>query len=308
MLSVVVVIVSDTLNPECGTALLGNVLDALGRQVDPPPMEIVVPHQPAVRGIAEARARYSQVRFVCAPELKTFTGRGHCREHHDELRTWGIRASRGEIVGFLEDHEVPDPHWCRRVADAHGEDVAAVGGAIENGIDKPLNWAVYFCDFGQYQNPVAAGCSAVASDANVSYKRRALDAIIPVWRETYYEPAVNGAIIKRAGPLVLSPDVIVYQRRPLKFAGALAERFVWGRSYGANRRKRRQGPHRVAYLLALPLLPPLLLARMARRVIAKRRKIGAFVKALPITAVLVSSWCAGEIVGYWTGRHDARRG
>ncbi len=25
---------------------------------------------------------------------------------------------------------------------------AAIGGAIENGINRPLNWAVYYCDFG----------------------------------------------------------------------------------------------------------------------------------------------------------------
>ena len=27
---------------------------------------------------------------------------------------------------------------------------AAIGGAIENGIDQLLNWAVYFCNFGGY--------------------------------------------------------------------------------------------------------------------------------------------------------------
>lgn len=304
LLSVVVVVVSDTLNPRCGTTLLAACLEALERQVDPPEMEIVVPYQREMRGVDALQQRFSAVRFICAG-LNTFTGRGFSREHHDELRAWGIRMARGRIIGFLEDHEVPDPHWCSRMVAAHTEDVAAVGGAIENAIDRPLNWAVYFCDFGRYQKPLPRVESHSASDANVSYKRSALEKVKPVWRETYYEPAVNGAVA-RVGKLVLSPDAVVYQRRPLAFTGALAERFVWGRSYGVNRRKRGEGPHPLLYLLCAPLIPVVILSRMAAQVFEKRRAVGAFLKALPLTAVLVASWCAGEMIGYWTTPHAHR--
>ena len=40
---------------------------------------------------------------------------------------------------------------------AHREYYAAIGGAIENGVDRPLNWAVYYSDFGRYQNPFQSG-------------------------------------------------------------------------------------------------------------------------------------------------------
>ncbi len=49
------------------------------------------------------------------------------------------------------------------------------GGAIENGIDQPLNSAVNDCDFGKYQNPLPSGESDFASDANTSYGPTALE-------------------------------------------------------------------------------------------------------------------------------------
>ena len=72
---------------------------------------------------------------------------------------------------------------------------------------------MYFCDFGKYQNPVPAGETAFASDANVAYKRSALDAIKPVWKEKFHETSVNWALREHGGKLVLSPDMVLYQHR-----------------------------------------------------------------------------------------------
>ena len=51
-----------------------------------------------------------------------------------------------------------------------------------------------------------------------------------------------------------------------------------------------------------PALPAVLLARMAANVARKGRLGGAFVRALPLTAMLTVSWSLGELVGYVTGR------
>src|ERR1700681_5044734 len=103
------------------------------------------------------------------------TGRSGSREHHDELRARGLALARGYIVALIEDHGIPAPDWCAQILESHRQPFAVVGGAIENGIDRPLNWAVYYCDFLRYQNPLQEGTSAFASDANVSYKRSALE-------------------------------------------------------------------------------------------------------------------------------------
>ena len=147
-----------------------------------------------------------------------------------------MAAAHAPVIALMEDHGWPDPHWCARLVEEHRNGFAGVAGAMENGVDRPLNWAVYFCDFGKYQNPVAAGATALASDANVSYRRAALESIAPVWRDTFHEPSVNWALRSRGLELAISPEVVMYQHRHgLSLAGALRERFTWGRSYTASR-------------------------------------------------------------------------
>jgi hypothetical protein len=309
-LSVVVAVVSDTTRrPD--TRHLEPCLAALIRQKGAPAMEIIVPHLPGMDGIAALGEEYPNVRFAAADGLRTYTGRSGSREHHDELRARGLALTRGSIVALIEDHGIPAPDWSASIhANLFGASLsprfAAVGGAIENGVDRPLNWAVYFCDFVRYQNPVQAGDSAFASDANIAYRRAALESIRPVWQDSFYEPAVNEALRSRGEIVALAPDVILYQHRQgLRFGSALKERFVWGRSYAAARGELAPR-RRLIWAVFSPVLPALLLARMTAMAFAKRRRLAPFLKVLPLTGMLLVSWALGELAGYVTGRPNAR--
>jgi hypothetical protein len=308
LLSVVVVIVSDTTTARCDATALAETLEALARQADPPPMEILVPHLPEVDGLERVRWRFPVVRFIPVSDLKYHAGRPGSREHHDELRAHGIAEARGEIVALLEDHERPAPHWAALMAAEHRQACAGVGGAIENEVDLPLNWAVYFCDFGFYQNPVRGGDSDTISDVNASYKRQSLEAVGHVWRESFNQIKVNEALLANGERLLLSPDVIVYQHRlDLRLEGALQERYVWGRSYAAARCKWVSRWERAAFAVLTPALPAVLLLRMMRNVLRKGRCRREFLRALPLTALLSVCWSLGEMAGYWTG-HAHRQG
>ena len=314
-LSVVVAIVSDTMGPP-DTRHLEPCLAALMRQRGAPATEIIVPHLPGMAGIAALGEEHPNVHFVEAELPRTYTGRGGSREHHDELRARGLAVARGSIVALIEDHGIPAPDWSARVF-AHfsranlleaslGRPLAAVGGAIENGVDRPLNWAVYFCDFLRYQNPVQKGESAFASDANIAYRRAALESIRPIWQETFCEPSVNEALRSQGEIVALAPDMVLYQhRQELRFGSALRERFVWGRSYAAAR-CRPAPQQRVFWAVFSPALPLLLLARMTAMAWKKRRTLASFLKALPLTNMLLISWALGELAGYVTGRPDGR--
>jgi hypothetical protein len=304
-LSVVVAIVSDTTgHPD--TTHLEPCLEALARQDRAPVTEIIVAHLPGTTGIARLRKRYPDVVFEEVNDLRMYTpGRGG-REHHDEIRARGLALARGEIVALIEDHGIPARDWSAKIVERHRQPIAALGGAIENGVDRPLNWAVYFCDFLRYQNPLPEGESSIASDANVSYKRSTLLAILSVWEEVFHESAVNSALRSRGEKLALAPDVVLYQNRlELRLGSALKERFVWGRSYAATRAGLSGSFHRVFWAMFAPVLPALIMARMTRMAWAKRRTFGAFLKALPLTSALTVSWSWGEFTGYATGRANA---
>ena len=134
VLSIVVVIVSDTTEHRAPRRPRWSIVSKrFAQQVDAPPFEIIVPHHEHVEGIEEVKARFPDVRSCRAPMSCAHPGG---REHHDVLRACGLAAARGDIVGLLEDHARPDAHWAANVVAAHRQTHAAVGGAIENGVDR----------------------------------------------------------------------------------------------------------------------------------------------------------------------------
>jgi hypothetical protein len=271
-------------------------------------MEVIVPYHPKTAGVGELIAAWPAVRFVPVEDAGAAESAGASREHHDRLRTCGLVAATGDIVALLEDHGRPAAHWSGQLAAAHRHPYVAVGGAIENGIDRPLNWAVYFCDFLRYQNPVPRDDVFRISDANASYNRTALEAIRPVWQDSFDEPSVNAALLGVGGRMALSAGAIVYQHRSaLRISSALQERFVWGRSYAATQIEHATVTTRIVRIALSPLLPGVLLARMTRLIVVKGRCIGAFCKALPLTALLTLAWSTGEFVGYLTTRSGSKK-
>jgi hypothetical protein len=298
----VVAMVSDT-TESADTSHLGPCLDALLAQAGAPTMEIIVPYHAGVRGVEEVERKYSRVRFLEVTDLKTFSGRKNSREHHDELRARGLAVAQGTLVALIEDCGIAAKDWVARMAEAHQQPMGGAGGAMENGIDRPLNWAVYYCDFLRYQQPLAAGDAWAISDANCCYKRAALGGIGSVWREVFHESSINDGLRAKGDKVVLAPAAVVSQHRlGLTLGSALKERYVWGRSYAASRSKLATTGKRLFWGAFSPALPLLMLTRMSLMAWKKRRTWGAFVKAFPLTAMLIVSWSWGEFIGYVTGR------
>jgi len=293
-LSVVIAIVSDAQH-------LRGCLLALEKQEDPPELEILVPHDGRDPNVESLIVEFPRVRFLRFDDLHSSDGTG--REHHDELRARGLAAARADIVALLEDHGRPAPDWARRIVEEHQSAHAAVGGAIENEIDRALNWAVYFCDFGRYQNPVPSGPSLYISDANISYKRAALERVRHIWQDSFHETSVNAALLASGEVLWLSPKIVVYQHRENMTPGsALRERFVWGRSYAGTRAREIPTGKRFLFLLLSPALTILLVLRKVRDIVQKKRLTGKFIQALPLTTLLTGFWSLGEFTGYLTAR------
>jgi hypothetical protein len=262
-----------------------------------------VPYPAGEPGFEKAQSSYPEIIFFPVQNLKNYPIEGISREHHDELRARGIAAARGEIIALIEDYARPDPNWGENVIAEHSKDFAAIGGAIENEVDHPLNWGVYFCDFGKYQNPVSEGETTFASDANIAYKKSSLMTVHPIWQDSYHETEINWALRSRGEKIALSPRIVIYQHRTdLDFWGAMKERYIWGRSYAANRIKDIGNKKRILYLAITPVLPIILVFRMTLNVFRKGRILNKFLIALPLTILLEIFWSLGEFMGYLTGR------
>lgn len=289
-LSVVVVILA-------GGAHVGRCLETLRKQEHPPAMEVIVPHDDRRAEMAVLREQFPEVKFVRVAGERSYA----------ELRTAGVKASRGRIVAITEDQCIPPPRWCANVIEAHRTPYAAIGGPVEKQTpDSPLNWAIYLRELGTFMPPVTEGPAHALTDCNVTYKRPALDAIASVWAHVFHEPDVHAALAQygESAALWLSPALLTMQQRTLRLGPALAERYAFGRLYGGLRVAAVSPARRLVLILLSPLLPVLLVARVVLGVLRKRRHIGACLAALPYITLFALVWGWGEFVGYLTARTE----
>jgi hypothetical protein len=298
-LSVVVTVVD-------GGATLERLLTALAAQQDGPVLDVVVPWDDSLRGMPELAGRFPQFRFLPLGAIatrRTITGASGQHELFDRRRAAGLGVTTGELVAILEDRGVPRPDWARRVVEHHARlPHAAIGGAIENGYDRLLNWAVYFCDFGRYQAPFTPGPREYVSDVNICYKRRALEQTRDLWKERYHETTVHWALQRSGEALYLSPEFAVDQMRDdLTVGRLLGERVGWGRLFAYTRAREIPLARRLVLAALAPALPFVLFVRHLRARMEKGHSLGAFLRASPLVFLLLAGWCLGELIGYLTG-------
>jgi hypothetical protein len=264
--------------------------------------EIIVPYDRQDHSIAALAMQHPQVIFHPL-DLRVSGPRGLCHEHFDQLRATGLALAHGEIVALLEDHERPHPRWCETLLEKHAAGHAAVGGAVENDIDRALNHATWFLDFGRYQNPLPEGPSTFLTDVNIAYRRSVLERIRDSWERGFNEPDVHSRLLGEGETLWMSPDMIVYQHRSgLTLKQVLRERFVWGRYFAGNRVRGRPATTRLLYSLATLAVPGIILLKKTRDVLHRKRLRMTFVRVLPYILLLTLGWSAGELTGYLTGR------
>ena len=300
-LSILITVVS-------GKESLRRCLAALRPQFDPADMEIIVPYDQWSRDVGDLAADFPEVRFHFVGDLgraavDTLPARTH--RLYDRRRAVGLALAKGRLVAMTEDHAVPAPDWCRQIVAAHAQPYAAIGGAIDNAVDRPLNWALYYCDFGRFGRPLPNGEAAYVSDVNVAYKRSALEAIRDVWRDAYHETIVHWTLQSRGEVVFLDSRLVVHEHRPAISPGqACRERIEWGRTFAETRVARYGAWRGLLYAAGTPALPVMLLMRVLRHMRRQRRTIGQMAATLPLALYLLTGWTLGELIGYVAGRHS----
>jgi hypothetical protein len=298
-LSVVVTVVD-------GGDTLRRCLTALTNQESPPALQVIVPFDASISYVGDLLKAYPGVEGPTLGVVETerpLESPAGQHELFDRRRALGLAAATGSIVCILEDRGIPDPDWARSVERLHALPHGVIGGAVECGIDRLLNWAVYFCDFSRYQLPLAAGPREYVTDVNISYKREALERTRHLWEGRYHETTVNWALRREGEVLFLSPEFVVRQHREdLRLGTVLHERLDWGRLFAYTRARECTTARRLVYALLAPVLPVVLLLRHGRAQASKRVRFTTFLKSAPLVFLLLVVWSLGELQGYLTGR------
>lgn len=287
-------------------------LTALYPQVNFVDAEIIVPFDKWSHDVGSLAAEFPEVRFHFIEDLGLAASANisaHQHRLYDRRRAVGLQLSRGRIIALTEDHAQPAEDWCRQILLAHQQPYAVIGGAIENGVDLPLNRALYYCDFGRYGRPFKSGEVGYVSDINVAYKRQALLAVCDVWREAYHETTVHWALRALGVKLFLDERMLVYQHRPpLTLGQVMRERIAWGRVFAETRANELSGWRRFMFAAGTILLPPLLLVRVIRHMRRQQRNLREMASVLPLALLLAVGWSLGELIGYLMGEPHPQAG
>lgn len=220
-----------------------------------------------------------------------------------QLRAAGIGAAAGEIVAITEDHCIPAADWCRRLVEVHAQQAApAIGGAVDNGaVQRLVDWTAYWCEYSAYASPLAHGPVQSLAAANVSYKRAALEQLGPLGDSGFREGGVHARLAAAGGQLWSDPALRVWHRKHFTVRSYCRERFAYSRWYAGERGQQLGRLRNLLYLGATPLLPFVLLLRLARRTQKHAGEAAHFARALPYLLLFVCVWAAGEAAGLLWG-------
>jgi hypothetical protein len=237
-----------------------------------------------------------RVRTIKATPSATFGG----------ARASAVRAARGRIVAFLEEHCIAMPGWAEALVQAHAGPWAAVGAEVHNG-NPGVGWsdAIYLTGYSLWMPPAPPGQVRLTATHNTSYKKSLLlefgDRLAELLTA---EPLLQQDLLARGHRLYLEPQAKFrhLNETSLRSSAAL---YWWNRSLGRIRVANRHPgmPKRVAHLILVPVVPVLRLGRLIAFFMRRRRRdIWTLLRQAPRIIVIDAVAATGLALGMLLGK------
>jgi glycosyltransferase involved in cell wall biosynthesis len=241
------------------------------------------------------RRKFSWVRVIHRAERETIP----------DLRRIGVKEARGAVIAIIEEHCLAAPDWLQTAIHAHaGGQYGVVGGpVVDHAYSRVRDWVVYFCEYNGYLPPWSDGETFNLGSANIAYSRDVLLKYEPFLSGGYWEARLHPKLIADDVKFRSVPGMVVFHRGPFNYGYYLQQRYWFSRAFAGARQM--PASRKLLYFLASPLVPFLLLARMAQRVLRQRCRVDKFAQSLPLLIPALFVYVAGEVVGYAAGPGDA---
>jgi hypothetical protein len=279
-----------------GISDLTDCLSALQQEHQRTPLEVIV-----VDRCGEAVRRVVRERFPFARLLAADGGTSI-----PDMRLMAFDAATAPSVAVIEDHVIVPPGWAAQLLQAQGGADVVVGGSVENAATSRLvDWAAFLCEYSHCIAPMPDGPAEWLTGNNTIYPRRLLERYAPVLEGGRWENHLHDAMRRDGIQLVCRPEIRVGHKKHYTMAEYLSQRYLYARSYAGARMLGASIVRRLGYGVAAAALPPVLFYRTVRRVLSKKRHRRELVRSLPLLALFVTSWAAGEVVGSVAGPGDS---
>lgn len=269
---------------------LEGALEALAANADVR-LEVIVPERRGEAIREKIRARFPETRMLPLPADTAIPA----------MRAAAFAQARADSVAVIEDHVLVPPGWARALLDARGRGEAVVGGSVRNAATaRVVDWAAFLCEYSHLLPPLPTGPSTWLTGNNTVYARDLL---------VRYSPQVAGRwenelhdLLRRQGvTLMMRPEISVEHKKHYSIGEYMSQRYLYARSYAGARFGQTGALTRaVAGAVALAL-PPVLFCRVVGRVLSKGQHRIELLQSLPLLALFVSAWAAGEVIGAWAG-------
>jgi hypothetical protein len=270
--------------------------EALARVRELVALEVIVVDRLGEPVVTTLRERFPWVVIHGVPKATTIP----------QMRDAGFRLATADAIAVIEDHVIVPREWGVRLLAALGEGYDVVGGPIENAAThRLLDWATFLCEYSACLPPLPEGEVAWLPGNNVAYRRDVLQRYLSVTAQGAWENRLHDAMRADGVTLVCRASLLVGHKKHFGLLEYMGQRYLYSRSYAGARVQDASAAKRVIIGLAALVLPPLLLVRILRSLLAKRVPLARIAATAPLIAMFVVSWGIGEVVGYWFGAGDS---
>ena len=220
-----------------------------------------------------------------------------------ELWAAGIAVSRGRVVALTTGHCLVPPDWARALRSRIDARVVGVAGALDlDDTTGLVDWAVYYLRYSEFMPFLHRTIERVRSIPadNAAYDGAAIRGYLETTAGGFWEVDFHRSALAEGQELAFEAAATALLSRSFPLMTIASHRFAHGRHSGSWR-VRTGASSVVRSVAAAPLVPLILAARTARRVLRVKGHRGRFAASLPVFLFLATSWAVGEAWGAIAG-------
>jgi hypothetical protein len=219
-----------------------------------------------------------------------------------ELWRDGLEATDRPLVALSTTAMSPTPGWRRAMVERlESTGAAVVGGPIRPQADDPVSKAIFLLRYINYLPPLIDPARVEPPGDNAVYRRDRLEGLQSLWKEGFWEVEIHRALRARREQTTMAGEGVVEHHGEGRLFRLIPRRYAHARRYGASRARSLAPTERLMRIAAAPLVPLVLLGRIALGLRSRGQSVITWLPALPALLPLLAAWSLGEARGMGTG-------
>jgi glycosyltransferase involved in cell wall biosynthesis len=217
----------------------------------------------------------------------------------------GLREAQGRVVAFTIAQCVVEPGWARALLDGIRSGATGVGGRLDvRSGTSATGRATFYLRYSAWLSVPVGPAEEIPGD-NAAYDHAALRSVRDSNGAPFWEVEAHARFRAAGRRLVVHPGATAWFADDTALGTMAARRFAHGRHSGSFRV--RSGIRtRWQMVLGAPLVPFVLLVRVATRVARAPGHMAGFASSVGAFLVLAAAWAAGEAIGGFTAGAEMR--